>query len=97
FLALRPPGSRIVANTVCPWRASVSAISLPKPVLAPVTSTTCFVSIAFPPDNGMANLLDAGGDAPGYTGSQRFTNANKRAPEASPGARKIAVLFGGIT
>src|SRR5713226_5690067 len=41
FLALRPPGSRIVAKTVCPFRASVSANSLPKPVLEPVMRTTC--------------------------------------------------------
>src|SRR5437899_6666054 len=41
FLALRPPGSRIVAKTVCPFRASVSANSLPKPVLEPVMRITC--------------------------------------------------------
>jgi len=35
FLALRPPRSRIVAKTVCPLRARVSANSLPKPVLEP--------------------------------------------------------------
>ncbi len=33
FLALRPPGSRIVAKTVCPLRARVSVNSLPNPVL----------------------------------------------------------------
>src|SRR5882672_8947046 len=41
FLALRPPGSRIVAKTVCPLRARVSANSLPNPVLEPVMRTTC--------------------------------------------------------
>src|ERR1700676_2479207 len=41
FLALRPPGSRIVAKTVCPLRASVSVNSLPNPVLDPVIRTTC--------------------------------------------------------
>src|ERR1700730_12580805 len=42
FLALRPPGSRMVAKTVWPLRASVSTKSLPKPVLEPVMRTTCF-------------------------------------------------------
>src|SRR5580692_4746303 len=42
FLALRPPGSRIVAKTVCPLRARVSVNSLPKPVLEPVIRTTCW-------------------------------------------------------
>src|ERR1700737_1842558 len=41
FLALRPAGSRIVAKTVCPLRARVSANSLPNPVLEPVMRTTC--------------------------------------------------------
>src|SRR6202049_4658745 len=41
FLAFRPPGSRIVAKTVCPLRARVSVNSLPKPVLEPVMRTTC--------------------------------------------------------
>src|SRR5438034_11496266 len=41
FLALRPPGSRIVAKTVCPLRAKVSVNSLPKPVLEPVMRITC--------------------------------------------------------
>ncbi len=49
FLALRPPGSRIVAKTVCPLRARVSVNSLPKPVLEPVMRTTCLEFIIIPP------------------------------------------------
>src|SRR5882672_1410634 len=49
FLALRPPGSRIVAKTVCPLRARVSANSLPKPVLEPVMRTTCLEFMIIPP------------------------------------------------
>src|ERR1700680_4707052 len=49
FLALRPPGSRIVAKTVCPLRARVSANSLPKPVLEPVMRTTCLEFMINPP------------------------------------------------
>src|ERR1700723_504275 len=49
FLAFRPPGSRIVAKTVCPLRARVSVNSLPKPVLEPVTRTTCLEFILITP------------------------------------------------
>src|SRR5258708_10295813 len=49
FLALRPPGSRIVAKTVCPLRARVSANNLPKPVLEPVMRTTCLEIMIIPP------------------------------------------------
>src|SRR6266481_3463249 len=49
FLALRPPGSRIVAKTVCPLRARVLANSLPKPVLEPVMRTTCLEFMTTPP------------------------------------------------
>src|SRR6202521_95589 len=48
FLALRPAGSRIVAKTVCPLRARVSANSLPKPVLEPVMRTTCLEFMIYP-------------------------------------------------
>src|ERR1700738_4099645 len=49
FLALRPPGSRIVAKTVCPLRARVCVNSLPKPVLEPVIRTTCLEFMTTPP------------------------------------------------
>src|SRR5438552_12617320 len=48
FVAVRPPGSRIVAKTVCPLRASVSVNSLPKPVLEPVIKTTCLELMIIP-------------------------------------------------
>src|SRR6266446_2452730 len=55
FLALRPPGSRIVAKTVCPLRARVSANILPKPVLEPVMRTTCLEFMMIPPCGAAVN------------------------------------------
>jgi predicted permease len=46
FLAF--PGSRMVANTVWPRRAKVSAIILPNSVLDPVINTTCLESMSPP-------------------------------------------------
>src|SRR5713101_3142944 len=66
FLALRPPGSRIVAKTVCPLRASVSVNSLPKPVLEPVMRTTCLEFMVIPPCDSTVNQFDAGSKAVGY-------------------------------
>src|SRR5580693_37582 len=66
FLALRPPGSRIVAKTVCPLRARVTANSLPKPVLEPVMRTTCLEFMIIPPCDPTANQYDAGSTAVGY-------------------------------
>src|SRR6266852_3894683 len=66
FLALRPPGSRIVAKTVCPLRASVSVNSLPKPVLEPVMRTTCLEFMIVPPCGAIVNPFDAESKAVGY-------------------------------
>src|SRR5260370_14557887 len=66
FLALRPSGSRIVAKTVCPLRARVSAKSLPKPVLEPVMRTTCLEFMIAPPWGPTVNQFDAEGKAVGY-------------------------------
>src|SRR6266478_6016645 len=66
FLALRPPGSRIVAKTVCPLRARVSANSLPKPVLEPVMSTTCLEFMIVSPCGAILTQFDAGSKAVGY-------------------------------
>src|SRR6266852_3741574 len=66
FLALRPPGSRIVAKTVCPLRASVSVNSLPKPVLEPVMRTTCLEFMNIPPRDSTVNQFDAESKAVGY-------------------------------
>src|ERR1700736_5459087 len=66
FLALRPPGSRIVAKTVCPLRASVSVNSLPKPVLEPVMSTTCLEFIIIPSVGLAVNQFDAESKAVGH-------------------------------
>src|SRR3954464_12324707 len=63
FLALRPPGSRIVAKTVCPLRASVSVNSLPKPVLEPVIRTTCLEFMDYAPHGPTAMCFDAGSKA----------------------------------
>src|SRR5882724_6672079 len=49
FLAFLPWGSRIVAKTVWPLRARVSANRRPNPVLAPVMKITCLESILKPP------------------------------------------------
>ena len=47
FFAFRPPGSRIVAKTICALRASTSVNNLPNPVLAPVMITTCLEFMSF--------------------------------------------------
>src|SRR5260221_3106054 len=47
--AFFPATSRIPANTTYPWRAKVSTIRRPKPLLLPVTRTVC--SIALRPVN----------------------------------------------
>src|SRR5206468_11440344 len=66
FLALRPPGSRMVAKTVCPLRASVSVNRLPKPVLEPVMRTACLEFMIVPPYGTTVNQFDAGSKAVGY-------------------------------
>src|SRR5216684_1127061 len=66
FLALRPAGSRIVAKTVCPLRASVSVNSLPNPVLEPVMRTTCLEFMIIPPCGPTVNQFDARSKAVGY-------------------------------
>src|SRR5258707_6401537 len=72
FLALRPPGSRIVAKTVCPLRARVSVNSLPKPVLEPVMRTTCLEFMIVPPCVALPRTqLDAGSKAVGYKDGDR--------------------------
>src|SRR5260370_11193461 len=65
FLALRPAGSRIVAKTVCPLRARVSANSLPNPVLEPVMRTTCLEFMIILPW-WRYREFDAGSKAVGY-------------------------------
>src|ERR1700720_3466804 len=49
FLAFLPWGSRMVAKTVWPRRARVSAKRRPKPVLEPVMKITCLESMVEPP------------------------------------------------
>src|SRR5882672_3698305 len=84
FLALRPPGSRIVAKTVCPLRARVSANSLPNPVLEPVMRTTCLEFMIIPPCCGdTVNQFDAGGKAVGYKNEfNRLPTGEMKTPPA---------------
>jgi hypothetical protein len=55
-------GQRILFR---PLRASVSANSLPKPVLEPVMRTTCLEFMIVPPHGTTVNRFDAGSKA-GY-------------------------------
>src|SRR5467141_4273352 len=83
FLALRPPGSRIVAKTVCPLRARVSANSLPKPVLEPVMRTTCFEFMIVSPCGATVTQFDAGSKAVGYK-NRDHAEFNEIAPVMTP-------------
>src|SRR5438094_7811652 len=81
FLALRPPGSRIVAKTVCPLRASVSVNSLPKPVLEPVIKTTCLELMIIPFSGPTVNPFDAGSKAVSYKNEfNRFPTREMKEP-----------------
>src|SRR5215469_14670519 len=56
FFAFLPCGSRMLAKTVWPWRASVSVNKRPKPVLEPVMRMTWFDGIE--PSRGKHRGLD---------------------------------------
>src|SRR5215469_18061666 len=78
FFAFLPCGSRMLAKTVWPWRASVSANKRPKPVLEPVMRMIWFDGIEA--SRQKYRGLDAGGSKAVCTGKSGSRSADRHAP-----------------
>src|SRR5579883_3206499 len=80
FFAFLPPRSRMLAKTVWPWRASVSANRRPKPVLEPVIRMTCLedMGTSCGKYRGLAEVEMQGGESEEARGGEAFAVKEER-------------------